>query len=124
LREFTTKNEQEKAESNQSTKRTHYAVLGVAPGSSHEQIRAKYLILAIAHHPDKVGVVGLERFQEITESYAVLKDSTTRHKYDLMLKMLGHQCLICEGRGLVSRTISFGLASTRICGVCGGTGQA
>ena len=43
-----------------------YAVLGIAPGASKEEIRAAYRQLAGKYHPDKVQHLG-EEFQQLAE---------------------------------------------------------
>ena len=59
-----------------------YAVLGVAPGASREEIKAAYRRLAAKYHPDKVQHLGQdfqklaeERFKEIQRAYDELKST-------------------------------------------------
>ena len=56
-----------------------YAVLGVKPGASREEIRAAYRTAAQEYHPDKVSHLGPElqkvakqKFMEIQEAYEKL----------------------------------------------------
>ena len=53
-----------------------YTILGIAPGSSKEEIKAAYRRLAAQYHPDKVQHLGKdfqkmaeERFKEIQQAY-------------------------------------------------------
>ncbi|KAJ1428382.1 hypothetical protein B484DRAFT_329540 [Ochromonadaceae sp. CCMP2298] len=66
-----------------------YAVLGVAPTSSQEQLKTSYQRLLLAHHPDKsplssaaAGSEGSGRFIELRECWAVLGDVQKRQAYD------------------------------------------
>jgi curved DNA-binding protein CbpA len=62
----------------------YYTTLGVRPDASEEEIRKAYRRLAIQWHPDRnPGVANAtQRFQEISEAYAVLIDPRKRHQYD------------------------------------------
>jgi DnaJ-class molecular chaperone len=62
----------------------YYQVLGVAPGSTEEEIRRAYRRLALQHHPDRNpgDRQAAERFKEISEAYAVLVDPAKRREYD------------------------------------------
>jgi curved DNA-binding protein CbpA len=63
----------------------YYATLGVRPDASEEELRKAYRRLAIQWHPDRnPGVANAtQRFQEISEAYAVLIDPRKRRQYDL-----------------------------------------
>ena len=50
-----------------------YAVLGVAPGASPEQVAAAYRELAKAWHPDRRGSDGEDRMAEINVAYELLR---------------------------------------------------
>lgn len=58
----------------------YYQILGVARGSSEDDIKKAYRRLASQHHPDKGG--DKERFQEVQEAYATLSDPQRRAEYD------------------------------------------
>jgi len=67
----------------------HYNTLGVIPGASKADLRAAYLKLARANHPDKF--VGSERaeaetrMQQINEAWNVLGVAHKRREYDAAL---------------------------------------
>jgi DnaJ-class molecular chaperone len=64
--------------------KNYYETLGVRPDASEEEIRKAYRRLAIRWHPDRnPGVAdATQRFQEISEAYAVLIDPGKRRQYD------------------------------------------
>ena len=63
----------------------YYAVLGIAPRASAEEIRKAYHKLAFRCHPDRNQKSGEahKKMQEINEAYAILSDSVKRGEYDL-----------------------------------------
>jgi molecular chaperone DnaJ len=66
-----------------------YAVLGVKPEASADEIKKAYRKLARQHHPDaNAGDANAERrFKEIGEAYAVLADPEQRQQYDAVRAM-------------------------------------
>jgi curved DNA-binding protein CbpA len=62
-----------------------YAVLGVSPGASIDDIRHAYRILARRFHPDADGhdPRAAARFARATEAYDLLVDDDRRRTYDL-----------------------------------------
>ena len=66
-----------------------YAVLGVPPEASADDIKKAYRKLARQHHPDaNSGDTASERrFKEVGEAYAVLADPEQRQQYDAVRAM-------------------------------------
>ncbi|MFW6257313.1 MAG: DnaJ domain-containing protein, partial [Prolixibacteraceae bacterium] len=62
----------------------YYKILGVSKDASQEEIKKAYRKLAVKYHPDKTkgDKQAEERFKEIGEAYAVLRDPEKRKKYD------------------------------------------
>ncbi|MBU6428255.1 MAG: DnaJ domain-containing protein, partial [Cyanobacteria bacterium REEB65] len=64
-------------------KRDYYEVLGIARGSSEEDLRKAYRKLARQYHPDVNKAPDAEaKFKEVAEAYAVLSDPEKRERYD------------------------------------------
>jgi hypothetical protein len=61
-----------------------YALLGVEPGCSREELRAAYRTLARVLHPDRAldDPAAEARFRQVTEAYAALSSPTSRAEYD------------------------------------------
>jgi curved DNA-binding protein CbpA len=52
-----------------------YAILGVAPNASDDEIKKVYRSLAMRYHPDRNQAPGAEaRFKAVTKAYEVLSD--------------------------------------------------
>ena len=68
-----------------------YDILGVSENASDQEIKRAYRNLAKKYHPDthKGDKAAENRFKEISEAYAVLKDADKRKKYDNMRKYGG-----------------------------------
>lgn len=61
----------------------YYKTLGVAKGSSEDEVKAAYRKLAKLYHPDKNSAAGAEaKFKDINEAYEVLGDTEKRKIYD------------------------------------------
>ena len=63
------------------SKRDYYEVLGVTKGASADELKKAFRSAAVKHHPDKEGG-NEEKFKEIGEAYATLKDKEKRAAYD------------------------------------------
>ena len=68
-----------------NAKKTYYEILGVNEHANDEEIRKRYLKLALKYHPDKNQSEG-DKFTEISTAYETLKDKTKRKQYDMKLK--------------------------------------
>ena len=62
----------------------YYAVLGVEPDASADEIKRAFRRLAREHHPDATGGDrdSERRYKEASEAYAVLSDPAKRQQYD------------------------------------------
>jgi curved DNA-binding protein CbpA len=60
-----------------------YAILGVAPNASDDEIKKVYRALAMRYHPDRNQALGAEaRFKAVTKAYEILSDSAKRAEYN------------------------------------------
>ena len=66
--------------------RGYYAVLGVQPNASKQEIQAAYRGLVMKHHPDRVPEAQKKEasrmFQRVQQAYTVLRDASKRRNYD------------------------------------------
>ncbi|HSJ35664.1 MAG TPA: DnaJ domain-containing protein [Acidimicrobiia bacterium] len=97
-----------------------YAVLGVDPDASPDQIREAFRALVRDRHPDTAPPASAPAsVAEVIEAYRILRDPETRARYDAGRRRLAspspQRCPECDGRGQ-----SFRLD---ICPSCGGVGQ-
>ncbi|XP_068595919.1 dnaJ homolog subfamily C member 24 [Brachionichthys hirsutus] len=63
-----------------------YAVLGADASDSAQQLRHRYQQLALQCHPDRVaggGSAAAEKFLEVDAAWKVLRDESSRRRYDL-----------------------------------------
>ena len=69
----------------------YYAVLGVSPTASQEEIKAAYKRLALQHHPDRNrGAPNAEeKFKTISEAYTVIGNKNKRAEYDATRRFTG-----------------------------------
>jgi DnaJ-class molecular chaperone len=66
------------------TDKDYYAILGIGPDASEEEIKRAFRKKALELHPDRNpgNPESEERFKEVTEAYGVLIDPTKRSQYD------------------------------------------
>jgi DnaJ domain len=65
-----------------------YALLGVDPGASGDDIRHAYRALARAHHPDaNPDDAGADGFRRVVAAYEILGDERERVAYDRMVRI-------------------------------------
>jgi len=72
-----------------SPEKNYYAILGVLPGASEPEIRARFKELVRRHHPDRFHgaekATAEQRFQAITEAVNVLTNPERRRDHDFEL---------------------------------------
>lgn len=70
----------------------HYATLGVSPRASQPEVRAAYLRLMRASHPDRArhDPTAAERARQANAAYEVLGDAAARAAYDRLRRGVGH----------------------------------
>ena len=61
--------------------KSYYAILGISPNATEDEIRSAYRRLAKEFHPDHCKGKG-KIFREIQEAYAVLGNARRRHDYE------------------------------------------
>jgi molecular chaperone DnaJ len=73
--------------------KSYFAILGISPEASADEIRSAYRRLAKEFHPDHY-TGGSERFQDIQEAYAVLGNRRRRSAYEQNLKKVRRKTLL------------------------------
>jgi curved DNA-binding protein CbpA len=69
---------------------SHYEILGVPYGATHQEIKKAFHSLAIRYHPDVTRLnktLAEERFKQISQAYWILKDPTRRREYNRTLSV-------------------------------------
>jgi molecular chaperone DnaJ/curved DNA-binding protein len=64
------------------TRKNYYSILGISSEDGPDRIHEAYRDLAKRHHPDRAGVEGTQRFQEVEEAYRTLSDPVRRAAHD------------------------------------------
>jgi DnaJ-class molecular chaperone len=98
----------------------YYAVLGVPPIASLDDIKRRYRDIARLKHPDAGG--DTDEFARITEAGSILTDPIRRLAYDEGLRLLMVPCAKCQGQGVMFIQHSFIYTNTRRCEACSGEG--
>ncbi len=65
--------------------KSYFAILGISPNATVDEIRSAYRRLAKEFHPDRYAG-GSERFRDIQEAYAVLGNSRRRREYQQRIR--------------------------------------
>jgi len=65
--------------------KSYFAILGISPDASRDEVKSAYRRLAKEFHPDHCPG-GDEKFCQIQEAYAVLRDSRQRREYEAHLQ--------------------------------------
>lgn len=60
----------------------YYARLQVSPGCDAKMLEKAYRYAAQQYHPDHTQTADVDKFQEVTEAYRILRDPTSRAEYD------------------------------------------
>ena len=64
----------------------HYAILNIAMDAPDAVVRAAYRVLTAQYHPDRRGLDGARRMQQVNEAYRVLSDPQRRADHDAALR--------------------------------------
>jgi hypothetical protein len=74
------------------TVKDYYAILGLTPKATLEEIRLAYRKLARVYHPDLSSEIDAEeRFREVNQAYDVLANAEKRKAYDFFINSAGSE---------------------------------
>lgn len=65
--------------------KSYFAILGISPNATVDEIRSAYRRLAKEYHPDHY-TGGSARFRDIQEAYSVLGDNSRRRRYEQRIR--------------------------------------
>jgi DnaJ-class molecular chaperone len=65
--------------------KSYFAILGITPRASADDIRSAYRRLAKEYHPDRYEG-GNQKFQEVQEAYSVLGNQRKRYEYESLIQ--------------------------------------
>jgi hypothetical protein len=95
--------------------KSYFEVLGVAPGSRPDEIKAAYVALARKFHPDAVGDHETETveqkaravFLRVSEAYQVLRGTSSRARYEEKLVRFGKPAGLAPAAGVARAVATF-----------------
>ena len=65
--------------------KSYFAILGITPRASADDIRSAYRRLAKEYHPDRYEG-GSQKFREVQEAYSVLGNQRKRNEYESLIQ--------------------------------------
>lgn len=98
--------------------KSHYLVLDVLMGASHDEIRNAYRRMARVQHPDLGGAAA--DFLRLNEAHEVLTDPRRRAAYDDELRQWAADrgCVLCERCTASNRMGDMPTQQRAVCGHC------
>ncbi len=102
----------------------HYVMLGVCAGDSADTIKAAYLALAKANHPDlhDNDPEKAARMADINVAWNILSSAPLRRQYDKRMTAMYGTCATCQGKGFRYKQRGFKGRILTKCEDCGGAG--
>jgi molecular chaperone DnaJ len=70
--------------------KSYFAILGISPNATVDEIRSAYRQLVKEFHPDHY-TGGSEKFRDIQEAYSVLGNSRRRREYEQNIRKVSHR---------------------------------
>ena len=97
-----------------------FAVLGITPSSTQDQLALAFRNVSRECHPDVGGDPA--SYQEIVDAYNALKDPANRTAYIKWLELTQNQCPSCKGLGMRWQQRGFRGGEFFLCTTCKGAG--